>query len=179
MMNGWLSPQQLGQLTNSPEARSWLLERSSLTLRLRRQHPGLAVRIVNEGLGPLLPDEAIRLALPAHSQAWVREVTLHEGSLDLLQARTVIPNWSPANPWSELQRLGSRPLGEILFSDSGLERSEFEFTLGPGWRAPETPPAPARLARRCVYQRLGAPLLLTERFLRIEPCGSGARALTG
>ncbi len=166
MMNGWLSPQQLGRLTDSPEASSWLLERGSLTLRLRREHPGLAVQIVAEGLGPLLPDEAIRLALPAHSQAWVREVTLHDGSLDLLQARTVITDWSPSNPWSELQRLGSRPLGEILFSDSGLERSEFEFTLGPGWRTPETSPAPDQLARRCVYRRLGAALLLTERFLR-------------
>jgi chorismate lyase len=165
----WAAPDQLGRLTDSPEARSWLLERGSLTLRLKRQHPGLAVRIVAEGLGPLLPDETIRLTLPPHRQAWVREVTLHDGSLELLQARTVIPDWSSANPWSELQRLGNRPLGEILFSDSGLERSEFEFTLGPGWRAAETPPAPDRLARRCVYRRLGAPLLLTERFLRIEP----------
>ena len=90
-------------------------------------------------------------------------------SLGLLQARTVIPDWSPDNPWSELQRLGSRPLGEILFRNSGLERSEFEFTLGPGWRAPETPPGSDQLARRCVYRRLGAALLLTERFLRIEP----------
>lgn len=169
MMNRWLSPQQLGQLTNAPEARSWLLERGSLTLRLRRQYPGLEVRIVREGLDPLLPDEAIRLALPTLSQAWVREVTLHDGSLGLLQARTVIPDWSPDNPWSELQRLGSRPLGEILFRNSGLERSEFEFTLGPGWRAPETPPGSDQLARRCVYRRLGAALLLTERFLRIEP----------
>jgi chorismate lyase len=127
------------------------------------------VQVVSEGIVPLLPDEATRLARPTHSQAWVREVTLHENSLPLLQARTVIPHWSPANPWSELQRLGNRPLGEVLFSDPGLERSEFEFTLGPGWCEPEMPPEPDRLARRCVYQRLGAALLLTERFLRIEP----------
>ena len=85
----------------------------------------------------------------------MREVTLHEEGLPLLQARTVIPDWSPANPWSELQRLGSRPLGEILFSDPLLERSEFEFTRGPGWRTPAVPVAPDRLARRCVCQRLG------------------------
>lgn len=164
----WVGLDQLGCLTASPTARSWLLEPGSLTLRLRHHYPELAVQVVSEGISPLLPDEASRLALPAHGQAWVREVTLHEDGLPLLQARTVIPDWSPANPWSELQRLGSRPLGEILFSDPGLERSAFEFTRGPGWRAPSMPSAPDRLARRCVYRRLGTALLLTERFLRIE-----------
>ena len=165
----WVEPGALCRLTASSEAHSWLMECGSLTLRLRRHHPGLTVQVVSEGLAPLLPDEALRLALPAHSQAWVREVTLHEHGLPLLQARAVIPHWSPANPWSELQRLGSRPLGEILFSNPELERSEFEFTLGPGWRASDLPSSPDRLARRCVYRRLGAPLLLTECFLRIEP----------
>jgi len=165
----WITTGQMAQLCLSAAVSSWLTETGSLTARLRRKYPGLTVDVVSERLESPHPDEALRLTLTADCLAWVREVTLHDCGLPLLQARTVIPDWSHANPWYEVQRLGSRPLGEILFNDSGLERSEFEFTLGPGWRLPETAPEPDRLARRCVYQRLGAPLLLTERFLRIEP----------
>ena len=164
----WVRPDQLDSLTGSPEAISWLMERSSLTLRLRRHYPELAVWVVSEGITPLLPDEALRLILHAHSQAWVREITLHENGLALLQARTVIPHWSRDNPWCEVQRLGRRPLGEILFSNPGLERSRFEVSCGPGWRESGMTPAPDRLARRCIFWREGAPLLLTERFLWLE-----------
>ena len=168
-MAPWISLAELAQWSASPTATSWLTETGSLTARLRRHHPQLAVDVVSERLEAPLAEEAQRLALDSDASAWIREVTLHENGLALLQARTVIPHWSPANPWCEVQRLGSRPLGEILFSDPGLERSEFEFTLGPGWRESDLV-APDRLARRCVFWRQGAPLLLTERFLQIEPC---------
>ena len=164
----WIASDTLGQLTASPEARSWLTERGSLTLRLRQQHPELAVRVLDEGTGHLLPDEALRLGLAPGSPAWVREVTLHADDLELVTARSVIPDWSPDNPWCEVQRLGTRALGEILFSDPELERSDFEFRLGAGWRLPDASPARARLARRCLYHRHGAALLLTERFLWLD-----------
>lgn len=168
MAGPWVAQDDLGQLTASPEARSWLTEPGSLTLRLRQQHPGLAVRVLGEGLGCLLPDEALRLGLAPGTPAWVREVTLHEHALELVAARSVIPHWSPANPWCEVQRLGTRALGELLFSDPALERSGFEFRLGASWRQPDDAPAQPRLARRCLYRRHGAALLLTERFLQID-----------
>ena len=163
----WVAPADLGALTDSPAVRSWLTERGSLTLRLRQQHPGLAVRVLGEGPGGLLPDEAERLGLAPGSPAWVREVTLHAPGLDLVAARSAIPFWSPDNPWCEVQQLGTRALGELLFSDSTLERSDFEFMLGTGWRRGDSLPAELRLARRCLYHRHGAPLLLTERFLQL------------
>ncbi|MEY5100897.1 MAG: hypothetical protein RJA36_3616 [Pseudomonadota bacterium] len=166
-MDGWLASPQLGRLTSSPEARSWLAERGSLTLRLRRHYPDLEVRVLCEGPGHLLPDEAHRLGLEPGSPAWVREVILHAHGLELVEARSAIPYWSPDNPWCAVQRLGSRALGELLFSDPELERSDFEFMLGAGWRWHGSAPAEPRLARRCLYHRRAAPLLLTERFLQI------------
>ncbi len=165
-MEHWIAARQLDRLTASSAASSWLTERGSLTARLRRQHPELAVRVWSEGLRRLLPHEARRLDLAPDSLAWVREVTLHEDGLELVEARTAIPCWSPDNPWRLLRQLGARPLGEILFSEPDLERSDFDFTLGPGWRGSDTPSD--RLARRCVFRRQGAALLLTERFLRVE-----------
>lgn len=163
----WVAPGDLEKLTDSPEARSWLTERGSLTLRLRQHHPELAVRVVDEGPSGLLPDEAGRLGLAPGSPAWVREVTLHAPGLELVAARSAIPHWSPDNPWCEVQQLGTRALGELLFSDPVLERSDFEFMFGTGWHRQGSDSSELRLARRCLYHRHAAPLLLTERFLQL------------
>lgn len=167
MTESWVAQGDLGKLSDSPEARCWLSERGSLTLRLRQHYPELAVRVLGEGASRLLPDEAQRLCLAPGSPAWVREVTLHASGLELVAARSAIPHWSPDNPWHEVQRLGTRALGELLFNDPVLERSDFEFMLGVGWRRHGSSHSELRLARRCLYHRHGAPLLLTERFLQI------------
>ena len=167
MAESWVAAGDLRALTDSPAARSWLTERGSLTLRLRQHYPELAVRVLGEGASCLLPDEAQRLGLAPGSPAWVREVTLHAGGLELVAARSAIPHWSPDNPWCEVQRLGTRALGELLFDDPVLERSDFEFMLGTDWHRHGSAPSELRLTRRCLYHRHAAPLLLTERFLQL------------
>ena len=150
----WLPACRLADFTPTAQALSWLTERGSLTARLRLHWPDLAVELQGEAHEPPWPCELDRLGLPAESLAWVRRVTLHQAGQALVQARTVIPAWSQANPWHEIERLGRRPLGELLFQQTDLERSDFEFARTPsGW------------ARRCVFRRQGAPLLLTEYFL--------------
>lgn len=75
-----------------------------------------------------------------------------------IAARTCIPGWGPDNPWCEVQQLGDRPLGELLFELGDIERGPLRFArLGADARAPH--------ARRCVYRRAGAVLELTEVFL--------------
>jgi chorismate-pyruvate lyase len=73
------------------------------------------------------------------------------------------------NPWAQVQQLGRQPLGELLFRATDLERSAFEWCGDADWPAPS--PAADRthvLARRCVFQRDHAPLLLTEAFLDLN-----------
>ena len=150
----WLAACRLADLNPSAQARSWLTERGSLTARLRRHWPDLAVELQGEAHEKPWPCELDRLGLPAESLAWVRRVTLHQAGQALVQARTVIPAWLPSNPWREIERLGRRPLGELLFQQTDLERSDFDYARSTsGW------------ARRCVFWRQGAPLLLTECFL--------------
>ena len=150
----WLPACRLADLNPSAQALSWLTERASLTARLRRQWPDLAVELQGEAQERPWSCELERLGLPADSLAWVRRVTLHQAGQALVQARTVIPAWSQTNPWQEIERLGRRPLGELLFQQTDLERSDFDYARSPaGW------------ARRCVFRRQGAPLLLTECFL--------------
>lgn len=139
----------------------WLQEPASLTVRLARQWPDVVVQVVSEGVAPPLPDEARRLVPDHPAPAWVRCVRLVGGGAVRLRARTVIPHWGPDNPWAAVQRLGSRPLGELLFSLPGLRRSGFE------WSGSTDPTGRDIWSRRCVHTHQGAPLLLTETFVAV------------
>lgn len=165
--------QDVTQVSQDAQLTDWLQERGSLTARLRDTWPDVAVQVLNEGVHCPLAHEAQRLGMPESAAAWVRCVLLSGGGQARVYARTVIPNWTPDNPWAEVQRLGNLPLGELLFRLPDLSRSAFEWSRGllwpvahaQAWVAVGSSAAPC--ARRCVFGRAGAPLLLTEVFVGV------------
>jgi len=178
----WLAEPELHQLCTDPSATRWLQERGSLTERLRHQWGHVAVQLLDEGPARPLPHESTRLRLAPGTLAWVRCVLLVCQNQPRVYARTVIPDWNPLNPWAEVQQLGRQPLGELLFRLPDLQRSGFEW--GQGWVWPHAghwthhasaPARPEPLARRCVFVREQAPLLLTEVFLDL-PIGNPTAA---
>lgn len=178
--NHWLPAEQIDQITTDALAQSWLLEKGSITLRLKQKMPDLQVQVLEQGLinsdlnnsdshNPELsiqPTEAQKLGLIApksHNQAWLRTVLIQNKQQNLIYARTVIPNFQPANPWYQIQQLGNKPLGEILFTNPDLTRSSFEFSNYQNQDSSKI--FSANPARRCVFQHDQFPLLLTEVFL--------------
>lgn len=169
----WHAEAHLPHLRLAPALNDWLLERGSLTRRLGAHWGDVSVQPLQEGLDVPLAHEATRVGAVPGTPAWLRCIVLVCRGQPRVYARTVIPGWGPHNPWAEVQRLGRQPLGELLFQLPELERSAFEWSKGLGWphaehwpAAPDPSNAPAR---RCVFVREGAPLLLTEVFL--DPCG--------
>lgn len=161
----WVHADKIKEVAPSADAQSWLLEAGSITARLRHDWPNTQVTVLDEGLQTPHAEECGRLELQPCAPCWVREVRLHAAGQPLVHARTVIPQWGPGNPWQELEKLGDRPLGELLFQLPGLQRSLLEFGITP----PDTlygcvNQAMSRPARRCTYTRHGALLLLTEAF---------------
>ena len=181
----WLAEPELPQLCTDSNATCWLQERGSLTERLRHQLGDVAVHLLDEGLSQPLPHESARLQQAPATPAWVRCVLLVCQNQPRVYARTVIPDWTARNPWAEVQRLGRQPLGELLFRLPHLQRSGFEWGQGFTWphaehwaghASAQVQPAPEPLARRCVFVREQAPLLLTEVFLDLS--GSNPTAVT-
>lgn len=171
----WLAEPQLPQLCTDSSTTSWLRERGSLTERLRQRWGNVAVHLLGEGLATPLRHESARLQLAPAMLAWVRCVLLVCQNQPRVYARTVIPDWTAHNPWAEVQRLGSQPLGELLFRLPDLQRSGFEWGQSVSWPHAEhwtspasAQPQPEPLARRCVFVREQAPLLLTEVFLDLR-----------
>jgi len=158
----WLRGPDLDRFGVPPVLQPWMHERGSLTVRLRQEWPDLRLQVLREETGVLLGDEISRLGLNADEvgTVWVREVQMWGGGRPRLLARTAIPHWGPENPWAAVATLGARPLGELLFTWPGVQRSEFEWSTTLSW-------APTRWARRCQFDHQGAPLLLTEVFTGI------------
>jgi chorismate lyase len=143
---------------------SWLLEIGSITARLRMDWPDVCVDVLMEGLDAPQPDEQLRLSLADAQVCWVREVQLQADGTPLLHARTVVPTWDHNNPWRTVSTLGQRPLGELLFALPHLQRSPLEFALTEPASRSGHGPLRAIPARRRVFEREGAHLLLTEAF---------------
>ena len=102
----------------------------------------------------------------------VREVELLCGGVPWVFARTLIPARSLRGPVRRLTRLGTKPLGAVLFSDPKVERGRMQIAhLFP--RHPLFSSAVARLeqvpqdiwGRRTLYYLDRRPLLVNELFL--------------
>lgn len=157
----WISSSFIQRLTREAHHQAWLLDKTSLTQKLRARCDDFRVELIFEGYATPLLDEALRLNLAPHHQAWLRTVCLTCQNQPVIYARSVIPHFDQQNPWWSLKQLGDQPLGEILFSRTDLNRSEFEFCQA-DW--PQIN-APQKLARRCSFEQNHAPLLLTEVFV--------------
>jgi chorismate--pyruvate lyase len=155
----------------STTVQSWTYETGSLTQRLRRTY-GNAVKVSvlwQQWQTPFRTEQQ-RLQLPAHVRALVREVLLHADGKPLILARTVIPEDTITFAHSNLAKLGTRPLGEVIFAYPKLARLQLDVSLinKDGWL-----PATRDLARidqavwgrRTVYGLQNQHLLVSEFFL--------------
>lgn len=169
----WKPAGLLSRVAPSRKIQGWLNTPNSLTAKLKNLCPDLQVVVLSEKQEVPLLNESQRLGLARDEEAWVRCVLLKCGDKSWVYARTIIPNFDSNNPWSELQHLGNKPLGEVLFEMPSIQRSPFEFskdTLSywPHLADALSNPQSSHLsgyARRSMFHQQAAPLLLTEVFL--------------
>lgn len=165
---GWLA-----HPFGSPRAlRGWLSDRGSLTRRLKARHADFKVRPVARGFAPPFFDEARPLGLRPHMHAYVRDVVLLGGGRPRVFAHSVLPRAGLRGGWNGITRLGTKPLGEALFTDPRVRRLGLTVrrldARHPLYRAARPHAADnARYlwARRSVFCLGGSPLLVTEVFL--------------
>ena len=183
-----------------PGQRAWLTGEGSLTQRLKRASGAFEVVRLAQGRGGASSDEAdcIRVTAPGQARSqWqpeqqeqrvsrrgaprrlatlTREVLLVCDGLPTVFAHSVIDASALRGRWRWLAGLGTRPLGEALFSDPQVRRGPLRFRR---LRAPDRRyrgaaaalsarglPVPQSLwARRSVFSAGGRQLLVTEVFL--------------
>lgn len=156
----------------SPDQKDWLTRGGSLTAHLRTLGV-VAVRVTREAVAQAWTDEYAALRLPPRAPVWVREVVLSVDGTPFVAAHSVAPLAASAGIWQAMRRLRTRPLAELLYSDSSVSRSALVSrrlsARHPLYRLAareiEGAAPHALVARRSVFERHGAPLMVTECML--------------
>ncbi len=161
-----------GSQHHLPETvQSWAYETGSLTQRLRDYYGNrIAVAILFHHWRKPYLSESRQLQLPKHRYGLIREVMLHINGKPLILARTVIPDETIKVAHRNLAHLGTRPLGEVIFSYPDLERITMDLALIPPviWGSGVQNKAVINQpiwGRRTVYAIQKRPMLVSEFFL--------------
>jgi chorismate--pyruvate lyase len=165
----WIAPTSLQYQALPCTLKSWLHEDTSLTQRLRDEWGTVRVHVLLECWHVPYLAERKRLQLPENRLCLVREVVLLSGNTPLILARTIIPRATLMATHGNLAKLGTRPLGEILFSSPSLERQWLGVShlLPDKWKLTQSPfsvekPLWGRLTRYSIKKQ---PMLVSEFFL--------------
>lgn len=124
----WFSPQKIDSLPHS-QLKDWLLATGSLTKRLKTHCKLFEVRVLGEHLLQPLADEFPTQTDPV----WIREVLLCLDGIPWVFARTLIPqiildsqHKNNGHQPNDFTRLGTRPLGELLFNSPDITPGNIE-----------------------------------------------------
>lgn len=165
----------------SEELQGWLLTRNSLTARIRKACPdSFKLKVLQQKWQYPHPSEAKLLGIVSNNLVWVREVELGCNGQPWEFGRTVIPSHTLTAEETKLVTLGTMPIGEILFKDPSMQRSEFElaklasahYLYQQATRSVVNPPA-SLWGRRSVFYLHNKPLLITEVYTPWLPAMSG------
>ncbi|HEV3423495.1 MAG TPA: chorismate lyase [Paraburkholderia sp.] len=154
------------------DQKDWLTRGGSLTAHLRTLG-AVAVRVTCEAVALPWADEHAALDIMSRAPVWVREVVLSVDGTPFVAAHSIAPLAASVGVWQAMRRLRTRPLAELLYSDSSVARSSLVScrltARHPLYRlaAREISGASphALVARRSVFERHGAPLMVTECML--------------
>lgn len=155
----WQAYPRLQHRIPSPALKGWLRDRGSLTERLLEKSDGaFRVELLGQYWGRACRDEANILGISPRHRVMIREVILHGKNTPWVYARSILPVSSLDRSLRHLKRLGTKPLGALLFSDPHMTRSPIEVTRTTrGW------------GRRSVFYLHNEPLLVSEIFLPTFP----------
>ncbi len=167
----WFYNRLKSRLTIPNNVASWLYEAGSITQRLKNYYgPQVKVQVLNnQWQRPFISESQLFNTASSHYML-TREVLLSVDDMPLVLARTLMPLATIRSAHRNLSHLGTRPLGEVIFSYPKLERLELQMSLVPvqQWREIIRQQAQIHHAlwgRRTLYAIHKHPLLVSEFFL--------------
>jgi chorismate--pyruvate lyase len=161
----WLTAAQLHP-SPATGVRDWLFNEDSLTRRLTAlSADGFSVTPLLEGWQRLRSDECAALEVTDGSLGWVREVYLRGHGQPWVFARSVAARSALEGSGLALEQLGSRSLGELLFSDRAFDRGALQACRYPAAWLPAQVRGERLWARRSCFSRGALGVLVAEVFL--------------
>ncbi|MND49335.1 Chorismate pyruvate-lyase [compost metagenome] len=103
--------------------------------------------------------------MPLNSEGWVREVYLRGHGQAWVFARSVAARSALESGGLDMEALGSRSLGELLFCDQAFTRRAIEVCHYPSAWLPAIDASNALWGRRSRFDRAALSVLVAEVFL--------------
>jgi len=108
------------------ECAEFLLNPGSMTDQLRKLKPSFGLKVLKEGYEAPTQSEQQLLAMK-DKIAFVRESELYSDDGVWMYGRSIFPPSTLSGNEQVFTALGNRSMGDILFNDSRVRRSAFEF----------------------------------------------------
>jgi chorismate--pyruvate lyase len=127
----------------------WLTDEQSLTAKLKQKFSDFSLRVCSQ---ETTQPHSHETALLGDNQVYIaREVLLFGNQNPVVFARSIVP----ITPDTEaLLSIGSKPLGEVLFNDSSIQRQSLQITQAQNiW------------GRRSIFKFKNSKILVSEFFL--------------
>lgn len=162
----WLSADRLPRPLD-PALHDWLyVDKGSLTRRLTDLADGaFSVVPLLQAWQPLRADECAALGVAPGSEGWVRETYLCGHGRPWVFARSVAARAALERSGLDLQHLGERSLGELLFSDPAFARGALQACHYPAPWLPAEHRQDGLWARRSCFSQGRLGILVAEAFL--------------
>ncbi len=119
----WQDITAVTKTTMSQNILSWLMDKNSLTQKLKNAYPNFNLEVLSIEDKKPHPDELEVLNLTDTPS--IREVLLKDDKTPIVFARSIIPY---TNDTAHLHGLNQRPLGEVLFENKNISRYHLEIT---------------------------------------------------
>ena len=149
--------------------RGWLRDNDSLTQQLICHCAGqFRVQVIRQYWQKPLRSESLLLNVNSEKTAFIREVFLYCREQPWVFARTIIPLATLRGELQKLTQLGSRPLGQVLWSNHAIARGDMQiarFNPGTAMYNDCQSASPEIWGRRSLFQLGNKPLLVNELFL--------------
>jgi len=163
----WLNVENLSlPVGEEARLRDWLLDQGSLTRRLTALAQNtFSLRLLTEGWQCLREDECAALGIAPSTSGWVREVLLCGQGSPWVFARSVASRRALQRTGLDLQKLGERPLGELLFCEPLFIRGEVSACKYPAQWLPTAVRDSGLWGRRSCFTQDTLGILVAEVFL--------------
>lgn len=151
----WRPARMVSHYKISSKLRDFLLDPGSTTVRFKKISDQFKVRVLLQAWQIPTVEEALILQIPRRTRTLVRAVEIYLHRELWMVCRAVFPMRTLTGKWRRLiDELDERPLGQLLFCNPRLQRSEYEVAYLEAQKI---------WARRSLfYLAENKPLLLTE-----------------
>ncbi len=123
--SSWSSFEAIKAEISNDQIKSWLLEEGPITKRIKSK-ASFRLELIQDEFSKVKDSEKKFINTDA-KKIKAREVLLYGDNIPVVFARTIIPNPTIEKGLTDLGKLGTRPLGDILFEKNIFTKEEVVY----------------------------------------------------